>query len=136
MTEALGDGTAAYADQVKRLASNLRRNVPLAVNIYYGLVAPSIVATLTSDDLRTEAAKKEADAVRKAHGEAVELDWKQRNRLQLLKSAGLDLADQGMPCKKCKSRNTEFTQKQMRCADEPMTTFVFCHACSFRWKFN
>ena len=134
MLEVHGQGSG-YGEQFKRLAYNLKRNVPLSLNIYYGLVTPSIVATLTSDDLRTEAAKKEAEKVRKEHGEAVELDWKQRNRMELLKSAGLNINDHGMPCKKCKSKNTEYSQKQMRSADEPMTTFVFCNACGFRWKF-
>ena len=37
-------------------------------------------------------------------------------------------------CFKCKSRKILQTQKQMRSADEPMTTFFFCADCGNRWK--
>ena len=134
--EAHGDGKA-YAEQFKRLMQNLKKNTLLTMNIFYGFVLPRIVATLTSDDMRTEEAKKAAAAVRKAHGESVELDWKQRNRQELLSSAGLkNIVDQGQPCKRCKSRNTEFLQKQMLPGDEPMTLFFYCNECSFRWTFT
>lgn len=39
-------------------------------------------------------------------------------------------------CKKCKSKKTTYTQVQTRSADEPMTTFVTCLSCEFRWKFS
>jgi transcription elongation factor S-II len=39
-------------------------------------------------------------------------------------------------CGKCKSWKTTYTQAQTRSADEPMTTFVTCIACSNRWKFG
>ena len=39
-------------------------------------------------------------------------------------------------CKKCKSKKTTYTQAQTRSADEPMTTFVTCLSCDFRWKFS
>jgi DNA-directed RNA polymerase subunit M/transcription elongation factor TFIIS len=38
-------------------------------------------------------------------------------------------------CGKCKSWRTSYYQLQTRSADEPMTTFVCCHACEKRWKF-
>jgi len=38
-------------------------------------------------------------------------------------------------CGKCKSWKTSYYQLQTRSADEPMTTFVTCHACEKRWKF-
>lgn len=37
-------------------------------------------------------------------------------------------------CRKCKSRKTVYYQLQTRSADEPMTTFVTCCKCNFRWK--
>lgn len=39
-------------------------------------------------------------------------------------------------CGKCRSRRTIYFQKQTRCADEPMTTFVRCVVCDNRWKFS
>lgn len=38
-------------------------------------------------------------------------------------------------CKKCKSNNCSHYQMQTRSADEPMTTFVSCQDCGYRWKF-
>ena len=37
-------------------------------------------------------------------------------------------------CKRCKKRETKYTQVQTRSADEPMTTFVSCINCGNHWK--
>jgi DNA-directed RNA polymerase subunit M/transcription elongation factor TFIIS len=37
-------------------------------------------------------------------------------------------------CNKCKSKKTVYYQMQTRSADEPMTTFVTCTDCGFKWK--
>jgi transcription elongation factor S-II len=37
-------------------------------------------------------------------------------------------------CGKCKSVKTTYYQLQTRSADEPMTTYVTCLGCSYRWK--
>tara|TARA_B100001027_G_scaffold216931_1_gene195205 strand:+ start:1662 stop:2171 length:510 start_codon:yes stop_codon:yes gene_type:complete len=38
-------------------------------------------------------------------------------------------------CYKCKGNNCTHYQLQTRSADEPMTTFVTCLTCAYRWKF-
>eukprot|EP01086_Lenisia_limosa_P012259 TRINITY_DN4021_c0_g1_i1.p1 TRINITY_DN4021_c0_g1~~TRINITY_DN4021_c0_g1_i1.p1 ORF type:complete len:299 (-),score=60.71 TRINITY_DN4021_c0_g1_i1:86-982(-) len=38
-------------------------------------------------------------------------------------------------CRKCKKRETTYYQLQTRSADEPMTTFVQCVPCGYRWRF-
>jgi transcription elongation factor S-II len=40
-----------------------------------------------------------------------------------------------LECGKCHKRNTEYVQMQTRSADEPMTTFAYCHECNRRWRF-
>lgn len=52
----------------------------------------------------------------------MQLDWLSKNKRKLEEAAGLKTGDGALRCGKCKSRNTEYTQKQTRSADEPMTT--------------
>ena len=37
-------------------------------------------------------------------------------------------------CYKCKSKNTTYYSLQTRSADEPMTNFITCLNCKYRWK--
>lgn len=37
-------------------------------------------------------------------------------------------------CEKCNSRRCTYIQLQTRSADEPMTTFITCLECNYRWK--
>jgi DNA-directed RNA polymerase subunit M/transcription elongation factor TFIIS len=53
---------------------------------------------------------------------SMQLDWLQKNKSKLLAAAGLTGGEGSLKCGKCGSRNTEYTQKQTRSADEPMTT--------------
>lgn len=45
-----------------------------------------------------------------------------------------DEADGPCACPRCGSWRTAFTQAQTRSADEGMTTFFACRACSHRWR--
>lgn len=39
-------------------------------------------------------------------------------------------------CGRCKEKNCTYYQLQVRCSDEPMTTFVNCLNCNNKWSFN
>tara|TARA_B110000858_G_scaffold167379_1_gene195262 strand:+ start:1473 stop:1967 length:495 start_codon:yes stop_codon:yes gene_type:complete len=39
-------------------------------------------------------------------------------------------------CYKCKKKECTYYQLQVRSADEPMTTFITCLNCNFKWKQN
>lgn len=39
-------------------------------------------------------------------------------------------------CGRCKQRDCTYYQLQVRCSDEPMTTFVECLNCHNKWSFN
>lgn len=60
--------------------------------------------------------------------ESMQLDWMAKNKKKLLEAAGLQASEGALQCGRCKSRNTEYYQKQTRSADEPMTTCVWCGA--------
>lgn len=80
------------------------------------------VPKLSSDELKDESARREADKARTDGVNARMLDWNEKTRKERLSQLGLSSADSGLPCRKCKGKNTEYTQKQTRSADEPMTT--------------
>ena len=48
----------------------------------------------------------------------------------------LKMVDGEFQCFKCKSKKIFSMQRQMRGADEPMTTFCECSECGTRWKMN
>lgn len=52
----------------------------------------------------------------------MQLDWMAKNKKKLMESAGLTAKEGALQCGRCRSRNTEYYQKQTRSADEPMTT--------------
>ena len=39
-------------------------------------------------------------------------------------------------CGRCKEKTCTYYQLQVRCSDEPMTTFINCLNCGHRWSFN
>ena len=39
-------------------------------------------------------------------------------------------------CGRCKEKNCTYYQLQVRCSDEPMTTFINCLNCGHKWSFN
>ncbi len=45
-----------------------------------------------------------------------------------------DIKEGEFQCLKCKNKKIVTFQKQMRSADEPMTTFFHCINCDNRWK--
>jgi transcription elongation factor S-II len=52
----------------------------------------------------------------------MQLDWLTKNKKKILEAAGISATEGALQCGRCKSRNTEYSQKQTRSADEPMTT--------------
>jgi len=63
------------------------------------------------------------------------MDYKAKNRDKELAMAGITEAAGILICSKCKSRKTDFYERQTRSADEPTTKFANCFDCGHRWKF-
>jgi DNA-directed RNA polymerase subunit M/transcription elongation factor TFIIS len=94
----------AYAEQFKTLAFNFKRNVPLTVSFYYELLAPARLARMTSAELLSDAARKQAEDARREAQESVQLDWLLKNRGAVLASAGIAASEGLLQCPKCKKR--------------------------------
>lgn len=114
-----------YKQRVRSRVSNLGdpKNPSLKHNVMSGTIPPSKIATMTTEEMASDAMKQ--------------------LRKQLTKEAIRDsqMAMQGgtetdlLKCSKCKNRKCTYTQAQTRSADEPMTTFALCLHCGHRWKF-
>jgi DNA-directed RNA polymerase subunit M/transcription elongation factor TFIIS len=93
---------------------NLRRN-PELLKQY----APQKIAELKHQDMAFE---KWADIVKRR-----QLKEEHANK-EIAPTTSL------FTCQRCKSKNCDYTQMQIRSADEPMTTFVRCIDCHFRFR--
>jgi DNA-directed RNA polymerase subunit M/transcription elongation factor TFIIS len=126
--EQLGGGLAAapappYSDKFRCLLSNLKSNHQLAAEVFFGRVAVLQLTQMTSDELASEEARRKAQEIIARDKESTMLDWDARNRKALLASAGVK-GGQGIPCPKCKGRDTNWIEKQTLPGDEPMTRCV------------
>ena len=46
----------------------------------------------------------------------------------------IQVSDGILPCPKCHSMKTSYTQSQTRSADEPMTIIAMCSVCGYNWR--
>ena len=125
----------AYTEKFRTLTLGLHDNPALALNVARGLHDFAWVAALTADALVSDDARSSAAAMRAAYEESVQLDWKAKNRRGIMAGLGYNVDDGMLRCSKCKSRNTDFYEKQTRSADEPTTKFAQCFNCGARWRF-
>jgi len=114
-----------YKNRVRSRVSNLRdnRNPDLRLNVLRGIISPSRIAKMDSNEMASADMKKLRDKITK--------EMIQEHQMALTGGTSTDL----IKCPKCKKTNTTYNQVQTRSADEPMTTFCFCNECGKRWKF-
>jgi transcription elongation factor S-II len=55
---------------------------------------------------------------------------------EFLYSRSAGIRTQEYKCGRCKEHNCSYYQLQVRCSDEPMTTFINCLNCGNSWSFN
>ncbi|VDP28104.1 unnamed protein product [Soboliphyme baturini] len=113
-----------YKTAVRSRVFNLRdrKNPELRENVLLGVVTPAKFATMTTEEMASNAMKIMR---RKFTKEAID-------EHQISQEAGTPT--DMFKCGKCHKKNCTYTQVQTRSADEPMTTFVFCRECGNRWK--
>lgn len=131
------NNSGVYKEKARSICFNLKRNASLRNNILEGLIEPSKVMTMSTEELATNEKKAEREKLEKDLQDSRRLDWEQANEEKINDMCGIkgDLLNASLfTCGRCKSTKTTSTQKQTRSADEPMTVFVFCMNCGNRWK--
>ncbi|XP_071807497.1 transcription elongation factor A protein 1-like [Asterias amurensis] len=114
-----------YKHRIRSRVSNLKdaSNPELRRRVLTREITPEKIAKMTSDEM----ASKELKEIRKdITKEAIK-----EHQMAVTSGTKTDL----LKCGKCLKRNCSYNQVQTRSADEPMTTFVYCHDCGHRWKF-
>ncbi|KPV77966.1 uncharacterized protein RHOBADRAFT_50489 [Rhodotorula graminis WP1] len=119
-------GTATYRNRMRSFYLNLKaaNNPSLREDVVSGEI--SIVALYDMDP------KDMASDERKAENRKLVAE----NLFKAQAAAPQQAETDAFQCGKCKQRRCMYYQMQTRSADEPMTTFVTCLACTNRWKFS
>ncbi|XP_034410313.1 transcription elongation factor A protein 3 isoform X6 [Cyclopterus lumpus] len=114
-----------YKNRVRSRISNLKdpKNPGLRRNVLAGSIDLRRIATMSAEEMASDELKQLRNVLTQ---EAI-------REHQMAKTGGTstDL----LQCEKCRKRNCTYNQVQTRSADEPMTTFVLCNECGYRWKF-
>lgn len=124
-----GDCGNNYRSKLRSITYNLKdpNNPDLNTELYEGMVTPLMVVDATEEELASDKLKK----LRKDNWEwmkaAAQCDWDMHHINE-------KLVTDMFRCGKCGKRRCTFFQKQTRCADEPMTTFIRCMECDNRWR--
>lgn len=124
-----GDCGKGYRAKLRSITYNLKdpNNPDLNSDLYQGMLTPSMVVNATEEELASDKLKK----LRKDNWEwmkaAAQCDWDKHH-------VNEKLVTDMFKCGRCGQRRTTFFQKQTRCADEPMTTFIRCIGCDHRWR--
>ena len=123
--KAYGPETAeAYKAKIRSLFQNLRNksNPELRVRVMEGDITPERFVTMTHEELKSKAMKKEDEAIARENMRAAQMPKEEK------------AINPGFKCNKCGQRKVAYSQMQTRSADEPMTTFCECTNCGNVWK--
>jgi len=114
-----------YKAAIRSRVFNLRdkRNPELRENVLLGMVSPERLATMSTEEMASKEMKQLRTTLTK---QAI-------NDYQMATDSGTPT--DMFKCGRCQKKNCTYTQAQTRSADEPMTTFVYCRECGYRWKF-
>jgi transcription elongation factor S-II len=113
---------SAYKDLFKVLKINLSRNPELREAVVDGRLTPHDLVRLGPTDMIS---RRDSERMKRLKRQALE-------DVQV-PQVPMDETDQ-FQCTRCKQRRCVYFQKQTRCADEPMTTFVQCRECKKTWR--
>ncbi|KAI9295180.1 hypothetical protein K502DRAFT_304120 [Neoconidiobolus thromboides FSU 785] len=114
-----------YYNHIRNINTCLRdfRNTEFNEKILKGTYKPDYVANMPPTKMVSFARQEEAELRKEAFFKDIEGAKEDKPTTDMFK------------CGKCKKRKCRYYQKQIRSADEPMTTFVTCTYCYHSWKF-
>lgn len=115
---------------------------PYFVQLYVDRLRSVYLNLSRMDSLREQVLSKKIKAHEVAFMTHQEMDndkWaeliEEKRQREKSKFDGPKATSSSFTCYKCKGNNCTHYQLQTRSADEPMTTFVTCLTCAYRWKF-
>ena len=115
---------------------------PYFVQLYVDRLRSVYLNLSRIDSLREQVLSKKIKAHEVAFMTHQEMDndkWaeliEEKRQREKSKFDGPKATSSSFTCYKCKGNNCTHYQLQTRSADEPMTTFVTCLTCAYRWKF-
>ncbi|CAF3734639.1 unnamed protein product [Rotaria sp. Silwood1] len=118
------DTTVKYGRRIRSRIFNLRdlNNPDLRTKVLLGSITPERLAVMTTKEMASDTLKKECAKFQElAHRESL---------LAIDEGIGTDL----IQCEKCKKSNCSYSELQTLSGDEPMTLFVLCRNCGYRWR--
>jgi transcription elongation factor S-II len=116
-----------YVNKIITLFNNLDKksyikNVSFLDRLLNNEVDVSTIAYLSPQEINKEHWKKYLD--------------RQSANDEFLYSRTAGIRTNEFKCGRCKEKTCTYYQLQVRCSDEPMTTFVNCLNCGNKWSFN
>tara|TARA_Y100000389_G_C17469730_1_gene529208 strand:- start:3295 stop:3819 length:525 start_codon:yes stop_codon:yes gene_type:complete len=116
-----------YARKIRSIAYNASTNPVFVSFVERKIIPTETIPTLLHDEMNHCG----PHSIMKEHlneKERVLEQWRKYWETEHQSSKGM------FTCECCKSTHTVFNAVQTRSADEPMTVFVTCMACSNRWR--
>lgn len=108
-----------YVDHLRSIYSNLN-NKYILEQIENGSIKPHTVAFMTHQEFEPDKWKHLIDAKSKRN----------KNKFE----TNIEAATDTFTCRKCRTNKCTYYQMQTRSADEPMTVYISCCNCGYRWK--
>ena len=124
-----------YSEGFRKVLANyfyLPCSSKLRGRVLNGEVELHKIGTMTHVKINPELHEERYDEALRMYEKDCYSEWETEEERKIMEeNRGL------IPCRYCRSDNTVYTQRQIRSADEPMTTFVQCKnkTCRKRFKF-
>jgi transcription elongation factor S-II len=109
-----------YVDHLRSVFTNLKPAI--VEQVQNGSIQAHTVAFMTHQELSPDKWGELIDAKSK----------RDKNKFEV----NIEAATDTFTCRKCKMNKCTYHMQQVRSSDEPMTAFIVCLSCGYRWKSN